>query len=254
MSITAVIIDDEQNNIDNLSALVKKHCPQVIIAGTAINADIGKKIIAQYQPDLVFLDIQMPGKNGFGLLASLPSYAFEIIFVTAYDQYGIQAIKFAAIDYLLKPVGAKELQQAVEKAVQRYHAKKQNLQLENLLQLLQQQQNKEEHRIALTTLKETRFVYTRQVIHCVASNNYTTFYLDGGEKIVVSRPVYEYEEILSNYGFIRCHQSHLVNRQFVKSWIKQEGGYLLLLDGTQVPVSRNKKEAVRMQLDKTIWH
>jgi two-component system, LytTR family, response regulator len=252
MQITAVVIDDEQNNIDNLSALLQKHCPEIAILATAKNADLGKVIIEQYQPDLVFLDIQMPGKNGFELLASLPLHAFEIIFVTAYDQYGIQAIKFAALDYLLKPVNAKDLQHAVGKAVLRCNEKKQNLQLENLIQLLQQQQNKEEHRIALTTLKETRFIYTKQIIHCVASNNYTTFYLDGGEKIIVSRPVYEYEEILNNYGFIRCHQSHLVNKKFVKSWIKEDGGHLLLHNGTQIPVSRNKKESVKEQLDKSI--
>ena len=252
MQVKAVIIDDEQNNIDNLCVLLQKHCPEVVIVATAKDALEGKAIILQQQPDLVFLDIQMPGKNGFELLKSLPTPSFEIIFVTAYDQYGIQAIKFAAIDYLLKPVNTDELKTAVNHVVERSQKKKQNLQLENLMSLLQAQQNKEEHRIALTTLKETRFVYTKEVVRCIASNNYTTFHLTGGEKIIVSKPVYEYEEILGAYGFIRCHQSHLVNKRYIKSWVKEDGGYLLLKDGTQIPVSRNKKEKVRVALDENI--
>lgn len=250
MQVRAVIIDDEQNNIDNLSALLQKHCPQVAIDATARNATEGKAIILQHRPELVFLDIQMPGKNGFDLLKSLPTPSFEIIFVTAYDQYGIQAIKFSAIDYLLKPVNTEDLKAAVQHAAQRSQKKKQNLQLENLIRLLQEQQNKEEHRIALTSLKETRFVYTKEIIQCIASNNYTSFYLAGGEKIIVSKPVYEYEEILAPYGFIRCHQSHLVNKKYIKSWVKEDGGYLLLQNGEQVPVSRNKKEQVKRELDK----
>ncbi len=120
-----------------------------------------------------------------------------------------------------------------------------NNQLENLIHLIQSQQNKEEHRIGLTTMKETRFVKTSQVIRCESSNNYSTFYLDGGESILVCKPIYEYEELLSEYGFIRCHQSHIINKSFVKSWVKEYGGYLLLHNGTEIPVSRNKKEAVK---------
>jgi two-component system, LytTR family, response regulator len=248
MQITAVIIDDEQNNVDNLCLLIQQHCPQVCIVDTANGAEEGRAIILEHQPDLVFLDIQMPGKNGFDLLQSLSSYTFEIIFVTAFDQYGIQAVKFSAIDYLLKPVSEKELKTAVQKAVQKNQQKKQNLQLENLIHLLQRQQNKAEHRIALTTLGETRFVPTQQIVRCESSNNYTGFYLTEGEKLVVSKPIYEFEEILKNYGFIRCHQSHLINKVYVKSWVKEEGGYLLLENGTQIPVSRNKRELVKTEL------
>lgn len=248
MQITAVIIDDEQNNVDNLCLLIQQHCPQVCIVDTANGAEEGRAIILEHQPDLVFLDIQMPGKNGFDLLQSLNSYAFEVIFVTAFDQYGIQAVKFSAIDYLLKPINLQDLKTAVEKVVQKSHQKKQNLQLENLIHLLQRQQNKAEHRIALTTLREIRFVPTQQIIRCESSNNYTSFYLADGEKLVVSQPIYEFDEILKNYGFIRCHQSHLVNKACVKSWVKEDGGYLLLEDGSQIPISRNKRELVKTEL------
>jgi len=242
MKIKTVLIDDEPGNIANLLALLSGYCPLVEVIGTALDAASGRQLLLQLQPQLVFLDIQMPGENGFDMLRSLSRYNFEVIFVTAYDKYGIQAVKFAAVDYLLKPVNIAELQLAVEKAATKLQYKQQNLQLENLIQLLQHQQHKEEHRIALPVLKETRFVYTRDIIRCEASNNYSRFFLTDGEVLVVSRPIFEYEEILKDYGFIRCHQSHLVNKKFIKSWVKENGQFLLLLNGTQVPISRNKKE------------
>ncbi|MBO9563490.1 MAG: response regulator transcription factor [Niastella sp.] len=248
--IDTVIIDDEQNNIDNLQYLLTRHCPQVKVVGTARNAVAGQTIIQQQQPALLFLDIQMPEKNGFELLQSLPGYQFEVIFITAFDQYGIQAVKFAAIDYLLKPINAEELKTAVQKVAEKNRQKKQNLQIENLLQLLQHQQQKEEHRIALPTAKETRFARPQDIIRCESTNNYTTFYFNNAEKLMVSRPIYEYEELLNNYGFIRCHQSHLVNKRYIKSWIKEDGNYLLLEDGTQIPVSRQKKDTIKEQLER----
>jgi two-component system LytT family response regulator len=240
----AILIDDEKNNLDNLSLLLSQYCPDVRVEAVALNAEEGRKLIGQLHPDIVFLDIQMPGKSGLDLLRELPRLDFEIIFVTAYDQYGIQAVKFAAVDYLLKPIHVPELQEAVRKAAIRSREKQKNGQMENLLQLLQRQQHKDEHRIALTTLKETRFLYTRQIVRCESDNNYSHFFLDDGEKLLVSKPIYEYEALLKDYGFIRCHQSHLVNKKFIKSWVREDGGFLLLDNGTTVPVSRNKKEAV----------
>lgn len=242
----AILVDDEKNNLVNLAQLLKTYCPGVEVVATAINAAEGKSAILQYHPDLLFLDIQMPGKNGFELLRELQQYDFEVIFVTAFDQYAIQAVRFAAVDYLLKPVNIEELQAAVGRAAAKSRDKKKNLQLENLIQLLQEQ--KEDHRIALTTIKETRFIRTSEIIRCESSNNYTIFFLAGGEKLTASKPIFEYEELLKGYGFIRCHQSHLVNRKYVKSWIKEDGGYLLLDNGHQVPVSKNKKEVVAWAL------
>jgi two-component system, LytTR family, response regulator len=242
-----LLIDDEKNNLDNLEQLLIVNCPGVEIVGTAMNAVDGKTAVLQHQPDLLFLDIQMPDKSGFDLLRDLAAYDFEVIFVTAYDQYAIQAIKFAAVDYLLKPINPAELQQAVDRSIVKSRQKNQNLELKNLLQLLHQQ--KETHRIALTTLKETRFIRTTEIVRCESSNNYSIFFLASGEKLTVSTPIYEYEELLTPYGFIRSHQSHLVNKDYIKSWIKEDGGYLLLDTGDQVPVSRNKKEMVIRAMD-----
>ena len=245
MQISAVIIDDENNNVDNLRTLLNRHCPEVAVVGTASSAEEGKTLLLSLKPGLLFLDIQMPGKTGFDLLRDLNEFDFEVIFVTAYDKFAIQAMKFSAVDYLLKPINIAELQAAVARAEKRYRLKTQNNHLENLIRLIQSQQNKDEHRIGLTTLKETRFVKTSEIVRCESSNNYSTFYLNGGEQILVSKPIYEYEELLGGYGFIRCHQSHIVNKAFIKSWIKEYGGSLLLFDGTDIPVSRNKKDGVK---------
>ena len=243
-----IIVDDESNNIENLILLLGKYCPEITVAATAKNAEEARKCIGAFQPDLVFLDIQMPGENGFDLLKSLTSYSFELIFVTGFDKYGIQAIKFSAIDYLLKPIDYQELILAVSRAKEKYLLKRQNFQLENLMKMLQQNQQRADHRIALPSAKETRFVKTSQIIRCEAENNYTIFYLENTEKILVSRPMFEYDELLAEYGFIRCHNSHLVNKTFVRSWIKEDSGYLLMDDGVQVPVSRLKKDLIKQAL------
>jgi two-component system, LytTR family, response regulator len=245
MNATVIIIDDEDNNIDNLQQLLENYCPGLHLIGTATNADSGSALILQLQPDIVFLDIEMPGKNGFDLLKSLPEHDFELIFVTAHHQYGIQAVKFAAIDYLLKPINVEELKVAATNATRKRSEKQRNLQLENLIQLLHLQHLKTAHRIALPTAKETRFAKADEIIRCESTNNYTTFYLTSGEKIMVSKPIYEFEELLTDYAFIRCHQSHMVNKQFIKSWIKTDGGFLLLYDQTEIPVSRQKRELVK---------
>jgi two-component system LytT family response regulator len=245
MKTKAVIIDDEQNNIDNLQLLLTEYSPDVEVAATAKDAETGKQIIIGQQPELVFLDIQMPGKSGFDLLRELNNIDFEIIFVTAYQEFAIHAMKFSAVDYLLKPVDPKELQAAITRAEKRVGLKSQNKQLENLINLLQKQQDKAGHRIGLTTLKETRFIKPDEIIRCESSNNYTTFYLNSNEEIVVSKPIYEYEQLLNGYGFIRCHQSHIINKQYVKSWVKELGGYILMSDDKQVPISRSKKDLLK---------
>lgn len=246
--INAIVIDDEPLNALNLQRLLEHYCPEVTVAGVAHNADDGINLIITKNPDLVFLDIRMPDKNGFDMLRELRSPSFELIFVTAFDQYGIQAVKFAALDYLLKPLNIDELKAAVAKACNRILQKKQNVQLEYLVEILKQGQMKDDHRIALPSAKETRFVYTRDITRCESTNSYTTFFMKDGEKIVVSVSIYEYEEMLASYGFLRSHQSHLVNRKFVKSLVRESGGYLLMSDGSQVPVSRQRRDEVRKGL------
>lgn len=248
MILTAVLIDDESNNIDNLRVLLEEYCPAVTVAGATTDVEAAGRLLAAKRPDVVFLDIQMPGMNGFELLQSLERIDFEVVFVTAFDQYGIQAVKFSALDYLVKPIKIADLQAAVDKAVSRRQQRTNNGQLENLLQLLKAQQ-RDEHRIALPGLKETRFVRPGDILRCESSNSYTTFHLKSGEKLTVSKPIYEYENLLKDYGFVRCQQSHLVNIKHVHSYVKEDGGYLLLENGARIPISKDKRESVRAALE-----
>ena len=248
MEIKCIIIDDELNNIENLQRILENHCKEVTIVDTATNADDAFQKINAYNPDLIFLDIQMPVKSGFDLLKMFPEIHFEIVFITAYDKYGIQAIKFSALDYLLKPILIEDLKLAVKKAKSRITQKQQNLNIENLLEYLKRGQS-EPPKIALPTLSEVYYVKTNEIIRCEALDNYTSFFLHDGEKILVSRPLKEYAEILLPLQFIRTHQSHLVNIQFIKSYLKEDGGKLLMRDLTKIPISRQKRNVVKEALN-----
>jgi two-component system LytT family response regulator len=248
MNILSIIIDDELNNIENLQSLLRAYCNDISVVATAISADEGKVAIEEHNPDLVFLDIQMPGKSGFDMLKTFPQIDFEIIFITAYDQYGIQAIKFSALDYLLKPVVIDELKDAVRKAKEKINTKQKNASIENLLEYIKNGQ-KSTPKIALPTLNEIMYVKVADIIRCEASDNYTTFYLQNKEKILVCKTLKEFAELLKPHGFIRTHQSHLVNAHFVKSLLKEDGGALLMNDLTKVPISRQNKETVKNLLN-----
>ncbi|SES05482.1 LytR/AlgR family response regulator transcription factor [Pedobacter rhizosphaerae] len=243
----AVLIDDEISNLENLKNLLMKHCPQVSIIATAQDIGEGVDVVKKYLPDLVFLDIQMGEQTGFDVLKLLPTRNFEVIFVTAYDHYGIQAVKFAALDYLLKPVDIEELITAVDKAEHKLAKQKQTSQLDFLLQQLKKPETNEA-KIALQMQSEIRYVALSEIIRCEADNTYTHFFLSGNEKILVSKSLKGYADLLRPNGFLRTHQSHLVNPKYVKSWLKEDGGILLLLSGEKIPISKPNKDAVRQAL------
>ncbi|RQO69419.1 DNA-binding response regulator [Pedobacter sp. KBW06] len=247
--ITAVLVDDERINIDNLKALLARHCEKIEVVATAMNADEAKEHILELAPDVVFLDIDMPGKNGFDLLRSIEDPGFDVVFVTAYDAYGIMAVKFSALEYLLKPINIAELKNTVDKIAQSVNAKRHHLRLNNLFKLLDRKLPDEQQKIALPTLKETYLVPVKDIVRCSSSNNYTTFFLTNGTEYLISKPLYEYEELLSPYGFIRCHQSHLVNKTHVTSILNEDSGYLVMDYGSQkVPISKQKKTSVKTLL------
>jgi two-component system LytT family response regulator len=247
----AVIVDDEPNNIENLQQIIKGNCPDLIVAATASNADAAIAAIKLHQPDLVFLDIQMPGQSGFDVLRAFDKVDFEVIFITAYDRYGIQAIKFSALDYLLKPIDIAEFKLAIEKAQIKISSRKQNYNIENLLAYIKTGQH-ETPKIALPTLTEIMYVKITDIIRCEASNNYTSFYLQGGEQVLVCKTLKEFADILKPHHFIRTHQSHLVNLTFVKSYLKEDGGTLLLSNQTKIPISRQNRDIVKESLGKTL--
>ena len=244
-----LIIDDEAHNRENLKQLLKAYCPDVFISAEAESVEEGSGQIALHRPELVFLDIQLHGQSGFDLLQQVPAITFEVIFVTAYDQYGIQAVKFAALDYLLKPIDIEELKTAVEKARVAIAKKQKNEKLEYLLSYLKDE-NKTSPKIALPLLNETRYIAIDEIVCCEADNTYTFFFLASGERILVSKTLKEYAGMLIPHGFLRTHQSHLVNIKFIKSWLKEDGGAILLTNNTKVPVSKLNRDKVKELLGK----
>ncbi len=245
----AILIDDEVSNLENLQALLAKHCPQVTILAIAQNVNDAVTAIEKCLPDLVFLDIQMGEQTGFDVLKLLPKRGFEVIFVTAYDHYGIQAVKFAALDYLLKPIDIEELVEAVNKAELKLTKQIQTSQLDFLLQQLKKPDTNVS-KIALQMQSEIRYVNLAEIIRCEADNTYTHFFLSSDEKILVSKSLKEYADLLRPSGFLRTHQSHLVNPKYVKSWLKEDGGMLLLTSGEKIPISKPNKDTVKQALQK----
>ncbi len=241
-----LIIEDDANNAALLKGLLNEHCTQVQLVGIAKNITEGLTMIATKQPQLVLLDIVLQDKTGFELLASIEHCNFEVVFVTGHNEYALQAIKCSALDYLLKPIHAAELVAAVAKAANKI-LKEQEMQAKlNNLSTLLNSHNKTEHRIALPLMKEIRFVQPADIIYCASNNSYTYFHLVGKEKIMVSKPIYEWDNLLQPYGFLRPNQSNLVNRSFIKSLLKEDSVVeLLLTDTTRIHVSRLKQEMIK---------
>ncbi|MCU4176873.1 LytR/AlgR family response regulator transcription factor [Carboxylicivirga sp. N1Y90] len=240
--ISAIVIDDEKNNRDHLNNLLSKYCGNINVLGMACNATDGLNLIDQTKPQLVFLDIQMPAGSGFDLLSSIKERNFEVIFVTAYDQFAIKAIRFCAFDYLLKPINTLELQHACNRVIDKI--RKNRLDTEEQIETFKINKQNQHKRIALPSAERLLFVDTSDIIRCKSESNYTQVYLRSGQKQLVSRTLKEFEDLLADEGFIRVHQSHLVNISEIQSYEKTEGGYLVMKDGTQISLSRMRRESV----------
>jgi len=245
----AILVDDEAPNLENLKILLNKNCPDIKVVASVSNIGEALTQINLHRPDLLFLDIQMGKTTGFDLLNQLTEKTFEVVFVTAYDHYGIQAVKFAALDYLLKPVDPEELKAAVEKAEIRIKNKIHGEQLNFLLSQIKKSESTIP-KIALPQQHEIRYVSVEDIVRCVADNTYTFFFLANGDKVLISKPLKEYSDLLKPHGFVRAHQSHLVNPKFVKSWLKEDGGTLLMESGDKIPVSKPNREMVKEVLGK----
>lgn len=244
--IRAIIIDDEHYCVEVLSTLLKKYCPEVTVLATCSSGEEGLKAIHEYQPDLVFLDVEMPRMNGFQLLESLPEINFDLVFTTSYDQYAIKAIRFSALDYLLKPIDREELQKAVNKAGKRQSGSI-NQQLQLLLQKINQPATRV-NKVAMPTMEGLQMINVADIISCASDSNYTILHLKDKQKLVVSRTLKEIEEILEEHSFVRVHHSYMVNLNEVTKYIRGEGGYLVMSDGSHIDVSRSRKDSVVKRL------
>lgn len=234
----ALIIDDEAMACDMLEYLILQHVGSITTIKKATGAAEGLQHIHSFQPDILFLDIQMPFMNGFELLSKIPKQHFSVIFTTAYNKYAIQAIRFSALDYLLKPVDPEELIQAIERYMLQKEDKKQTGELYlNFLENLNKKEGKQ-FKLALTSSSGLRLASPDEIIHCTGINNYTRFYLTDGTNMMISKTIKEFEELLADYGFIRTHKSHLVNIAYIKE-IKNDN-VIILKNGQQVEISRRR--------------
>ncbi|MCF0069420.1 LytTR family DNA-binding domain-containing protein [Dyadobacter sp. CY261] len=243
--IRCFILDDEIQAVRNLRLALEMHCPQVEVAGHAHNVADAQQFLANQQTDILFLDIRLQNETGFDLLKRLAGYQGSIIFTTAYDHYGIQAVKFAATDYLLKPLDHRELVEAVGKAVNRKKERDQSTQIAMLIQSFENMPTQRQKKIALAEANEIHYVQIDDIVFCKSDNSYTTFYLHGSKKITVSKPISEYETILEPYGFLRTHQSYLINKNRIVSFKKEDGGYLLMEGNFQAIVSKQRRHLLK---------
>jgi len=240
MELKAVIIDDIKDARDNIRLDVETYCPEVSIIGEAEGVISGAKLLKDLKPDIVFLDIQMQDGTGFDLLDIVSTDGLKVIFTTASDEYAIRAFRMSAIDYLLKPIDPDELVEAITKV------KEGNKLSQDNLDILNEgiSDHKKLTRLALNTLDKIHIVDIEEIVRCESSVNYTTFFLKDNSRLVVTKTLKEYDELLSPLGFIRVHQTHLVNAKLVKEFVKTDGGYLIMKDGASVPVSTRKRQAV----------
>lgn len=244
--LTAVIVDDEEKNRTTIERMLQNFCPQVKILGKADSVKAAIELMEQEMPDVVFLDIEMPGGNGFTLIEHYPAPGFEVIFTTAHDLYAINAIKFAALDYLLKPLNILELKEAVARAEKKVADKSgsENRMKFEVLRSNLNQSDRKFTKIAMPTSEGIDFIEANDILVAQADRSYAQFHLKGGKKIIVSKPLKEYEELLEQCNFFRVHKSHMINLNHVEKYVKGKGGYVIMNDGSHVDVSVRRKEAL----------
>jgi two-component system LytT family response regulator len=244
--IKSIIVDDEPYCCETLEIMIKKFCPALAVETVCYSGAEALDALAQYQPQLVFLDIEMPYMNGFEFLEKVSTINFGLIFTTSYDQYAIKAIRFSALDYLLKPIDRKELTQAVAKVSKSIQGPSQH-QLALLLEKINASKSPIK-KIALPTMEGFQMVDIDTIISCSSDSNYTNFLLKNKIKITATRTMKDVEELLFDYAFLRVHHSFLVNLNEIHKYIRGEGGYLIMTDGSSIDVSRSRKEMLLLKL------
>ncbi len=245
--IKTIIVDDEAKSASIIKLLLSKYCPQVKVLGIYEGVAAAKAAMKEHKPELIFLDIEMPNQNGFQLLEETRELDFEVVFITAFNHYAIQAIKANALDYLLKPVEIDELIQVVEKA-ERKIKKSQFLKFEHIEEMIKGISNKINRKIALPLFDGIMMVEVDEIISLEADSNYTYVYLINNKKITVSRTLKFFEKQLEDNPFIRVHNSHIINLLQVEKYIRGDGGTLVMKNGLAIPVSRTYKKNLQTEL------
>jgi two-component system LytT family response regulator len=241
-----LIVDDEPDAVNFISSIIREYCPRLEVIGTASSAREGIKIILERQPGLVFLDVEMPHGSGFDLLTQFPEKSFDVIFITAFNHYAVKAIKFSAVDYILKPININEFVEAVDKVLhKRLSAGSRPADYSALLENLK---SDVPSKLAIPTSDGMEYLKTKDIIRIEADRSYSRFFLVGQRKILVSKNLKEYQELLGEQRFFRPHNSHLINLEHVKKYIRHEGGAIEMTDGSQVPISRTRRDLFLQQM------
>ncbi len=235
----AIIIDDEPDCVKLLALQLKMYCPEIQLIGGYSSSVEGLQKIKEFQPDIVFLDIEMPIMNGFQILEELGTIDFRLIFVTAYDKFAVKAFRYNALDYLLKPIDGKDLKVAVKKAI---NQKTDLQQLKSVKQHWNGGEKYQPDKIALPYQNGVTFTEIKNVIYCESDNNYTRFHILGGQNYMVAKTLGDIQEVLEERNFLRVHRQYLVNLDHIKKYVRGEGNYLILSNDESIPVARNKKE------------
>lgn len=245
-----IIIDDEEKNIRLLQNMLEMHCRTIKVTGTSNCSKTGVQMIEELQPQLVFLDVEMPHMNGFDLLQKLEPVSFEVIFVTAFSHYAVEAFEHHASGYITKPINAEKLVSAVNMAAKRIEEKTINRNLFSLLEQNNRQATPD--KIPLSTTNGLLFVKIAEVMYCESSGNYTHFFLSDDKKIVVSRQLGEYEKLLPENTFTRIHDKYIINLSYIREYIKGSGGEVVLENGKELPVATRRKEDFLARFEKWI--
>ncbi|HET7117998.1 MAG TPA: response regulator [Hanamia sp.] len=250
----AIIVDDEPDGIRTLKKLLELNCPQVEVIATCTDANSAKYKLQKLHPDLIFLDIQMPGKTGFDLLSELSERNFEVIFVTAYNQYILQALQFSAVDYLMKPVDEDRLIEAIQRVKKRFKKDKSAENTETLLHNINKATSPMDMRLCLPTLKGFSILALEEIVYCEAERSYTIFHLVNNKKITISKPLFIYDSLLEGTTFFRIHKSFLINLLHAKEYIRGDGGVVIMSNGEEIEVSRRKKDQFLEKVKESFKH
>jgi two-component system LytT family response regulator len=239
--LSTIIIDDEKDAVDFISTIINEYCTGLQVVGKAHNVKDGVEIIREQKPDLVFLDVEMPNGTGFDLLTFFPEKEFDVIFITAFNHYAIKAIKYSAVDYILKPININEFIESVSKVMQKRLAHKGsgNEELEALMENIR---GNKPTRLVIPTSDGREYIDPQDIIRIEADRSYSWFFIEGKRKILVSKHLKEFQDLLSDRSFFRPHNSHLINLDHVRKYIRIDGGYIEMTDGSKVPISRNRKD------------
>jgi len=245
--ITAILIDDDINLRNGMKALLERTAPEIQIIGEADSVETGVVLMKKTQPQVVFLDIHLGDGSGFDILEEVSKSVkinSQIVFITAHEQYAIKAFRFSALDFLLKPVDPEELEKVIEKVKSIVHKNDSVAHIDLLLENIRKKVDNFK-RIALSNVDGVHLFEISDIIRCESLDNYTKFYIKNNKPILISKTLKEYEELLAEHGFERIHQSHLINLNYLKSYIKKDGGYVVMADETHLPISHRKKERLQ---------